>query len=73
MVIAVSEESGQCDGHPTLTVNYKNMDKKYEPPPSAKKDKVKIVANNELTFLDKKMSCSPEEALLFRLFRKRGE
>ena len=39
--------------------------------PSAKKDKVQIVANDEFPLLDIKMSCSPDGGLQFGVFRKK--
>ena len=49
------------------------MNKRYEPFPSVKKDKVQIVANDEFPFLDMKMSWSPEVDSQFGVFRKNGQ
>ena len=40
-------------------------------PPSANKEKVQIVANNKLPFLDTKLSWSPEGDLQFGVFRNK--
>ena len=49
------------------------MNKRYEPSPSVKKDKVQIAANDEFPFLDMEMSWSPEVDLQFGVFRKKGQ
>ena len=41
-------------------------------PTPAKEYQDQIVTNDEFTFLDMKMSCSPEEDLKFGVFRKKG-
>ena len=41
-------------------------------PPSAEKDKVQMVVNDEFPFLDMKISWSPEGDLKYGLFRKKG-
>ena len=41
-------------------------------PTSAKEYRVQIVTNDELRFLDMKMSWSPEGDMQFGVFRKRG-
>ena len=48
------------------------MNKRYEPSPSVKKDKVQIAANDEFSFLDTEMSWSPEVDLQFGVFREKG-
>ena len=42
----------QGDVTPATTVYWINMNKRYEPSPSVKKNKVQIAANNEFPFLD---------------------
>ena len=42
-------------------------------PPSAKKDKVKIMANDKLTFLDMKMIWSYNGDLEFLVYRKKRQ
>ena len=42
-------------------------------PTPAKEERVQIVTNNELPFLDMKMSWSPEGDLQFGVFRKKGQ
>ena len=41
------------------------------PPLPAKEDRVQIVTNDEIPFLDMKIIWSPEEDLKFRVFRKK--
>ena len=43
------------------------------PPPSTNKEKVQIMANDELPFLDMQMSWYPEGDMEFGLFRKKGQ
>ena len=42
-------------------------------PTPAKEEQVQIVTNDELPFLDMKMSWSPEGDLIFGVFRKEGQ
>ena len=42
-------------------------------PPSAKKDKVQIMIDDEFPFLDMKMIWYPEEDLKFGVFRRKGQ
>ena len=51
-----------------LPVTYTN---KGNSPSPAKEDKVQIVTNDELPFLEMKMSWSPEGDLQFSVFRKK--
>ena len=49
------------------------MNKRYKPSPSVKKYKVQIAANDEFSFLDMEMSCSPEMDFQFGLFWEKGQ
>ena len=63
----------KVEGNQTPTVHCGDRGKWYEPPPSSKKDKVKIVANDKFAFLYMKMSWSPEGDLQYGLFSKKGQ
>ena len=50
----------KASGNQYLQFNAEILTKDKELTPSAKKDKVQILANEELPFLDMKISCPPE-------------